>query len=44
MRLIRVSIEDLELGTILPGEVKSIDEEHFFRQLKLDTSSLIRRA
>jgi 23S rRNA pseudouridine2457 synthase len=44
MRLIRVSIEDLELGTILPGEVKSIDEDHFFRQLKLDTSSLIRRA
>jgi 23S rRNA pseudouridine2457 synthase len=40
MRLIRISIEDLELGTLLPGQVRSIEEEHFFSLLKLDTASL----
>lgn len=35
-RLIRVSIEDLELGNIQPGEVKEIDEIEFFKKLKID--------
>jgi 23S rRNA pseudouridine2457 synthase len=35
-RLIRVSIEDLELGTMQPGEVMEIEEEEFFRKLKID--------
>jgi 23S rRNA pseudouridine2457 synthase len=34
-RLIRVSIEDMELERLQPGEVKEIDEETFFRKLKL---------
>jgi len=36
MRLIRVSIEDLSLGELQPGEVKEIEEEAFFTQLKLE--------
>ena len=35
-RLIRVSIEDLELGDLQPGEVKEIKEEEFFRRLKIE--------
>ena len=34
-RLIRVSIEDLLLGDLQPGQVKEIDELVFFEQLKL---------
>ncbi len=35
-RLIRVSIEDMELQELQPGEVKEVDEETFFRKLKLN--------
>jgi 23S rRNA pseudouridine2457 synthase len=35
-RLIRVSIEDLELGDLQPGEVREIEEEEFFRKLKIE--------
>ena len=35
-RLIRVSIEDLELGTLEPGKVLEIEEERFFSLLKID--------
>ncbi|MCD6012571.1 MAG: rRNA pseudouridine synthase [Flavipsychrobacter sp.] len=35
-RLIRVSIEGLELGTLAPGEVKEIGEKEFFKLLKID--------
>ncbi|MFN8116069.1 MAG: pseudouridine synthase [Bacteroidia bacterium] len=35
-RLIRLSIEDLELGDLQPGCVKEIEEEEFFRKLKID--------
>lgn len=35
-RLIRVSIEDLELGDLQPGCVREIEEEDFFRKLKID--------
>lgn len=35
-RLIRVSIEDLELGDLQPGCVKEIEEEEFFRKLKIE--------
>ena len=34
-RLIRISIEDLELGDLKPGGVKEIEEEDFFRLLKI---------
>jgi len=34
-RLIRTSIEDLELGDLKPGEVKEIEEEAFFSLLKI---------
>jgi 23S rRNA pseudouridine2457 synthase len=34
-RLIRVSIEDMELEGLPPGEVREIDEEIFFQKLKL---------
>ena len=34
--LIRLSIEDLELGDLQPGCVKEIEEEEFFRKLKID--------
>ena len=36
-RLIRVSIEDLELGDLKPGAVREIEESSFFKQLKIDT-------
>jgi len=35
MRLIRVSIEDMELGNLQPGSIKETDQSTFFRQLKL---------
>ena len=35
-RLIRVSIEDLLLGDLQPGEVKELPEEMFFSLLKID--------
>jgi 23S rRNA pseudouridine2457 synthase len=34
-RLIRVSIEDLELGQLAPGEVREIEESSFFTLLKI---------
>lgn len=34
-RLIRLSIEDMELGNLAPGEVKEYSEKDFFRLLKL---------
>ena len=34
-RLIRLSIEDLVLGDLQPGEVKEIEEDEFFTKLKL---------
>jgi 16S rRNA U516 pseudouridylate synthase RsuA-like enzyme len=34
-RLVRVSIEDLHLGDLPPGEVASIPEAQFFEALKL---------
>jgi 23S rRNA pseudouridine2457 synthase len=34
-RLIRVSIEDLTLHDLMPGEVKEVSEEEFFGKLKL---------
>lgn len=36
MRLLRTSIENLELGNLPAGEVKEVTEEEFFSQLKLD--------
>ena len=35
-RLIRVSIENLELGDLKPGEVREIDENDFFEKLKIN--------
>jgi 23S rRNA pseudouridine2457 synthase len=35
-RLIRVSIEDMTLQNLQPGEVKEIDEKEFFEKLKID--------
>lgn len=35
LRLIRVAIEDLELGNLPPGVVKEVTEEWFFRKLNL---------
>jgi 23S rRNA pseudouridine2457 synthase len=38
MRLIRTSIEDMELGNLPPGELKEIDRSTFFSQLNLNAS------
>jgi 23S rRNA pseudouridine2457 synthase len=35
LRLIRTSIEDLDLGNIQPGEVKEISEKEFFEKLRI---------
>ncbi len=35
LRLIRISIEDIELGNLMAGEVKEVTEEYFFEKLKL---------
>jgi len=42
MRLIRTSIEDLELGNLQSGELKEIDRSTFFSQLKLKFSTDIK--
>lgn len=34
-RLIRISIEDLELGDLQPGEVRELEESYFFDALKI---------
>ncbi len=36
LRLIRVSIENLLLGDLKPGEVKELEEQEFFRLLEID--------
>jgi 23S rRNA pseudouridine2457 synthase len=40
IRLIRYSIEDLEIGNIAPGEIREVPEEEFFTLLKLEKSSI----
>lgn len=35
-RLVRISIEDLLLGDLPPGHVRELEEETFFRLLKID--------
>lgn len=35
IRLIRVSIENLELGSLMPGEVQELSRETFYKKLKL---------
>ncbi len=35
-RLIRIAIDDLHLGGLLPGQVQEIEEENFFHLLKID--------
>ena len=35
IRLIRISIEDLELGDLKPGEVKEVSRDYFYSKLKL---------
>lgn len=40
IRLIRTSIEELELGNMQSGEVKELGEDLFFEKLCLDKSSL----
>ena len=35
-RLIRISIEDMALGDLAPGCVREVEEEKFFRLLKID--------
>ena len=35
LRLIRISIEEIELGDLEPGEVKEVTEQYFFEKLKL---------
>ena len=37
LRLIRVSIEDMQLGDLPPGGVKEFEQEEFFRLLKLES-------
>ena len=35
IRLIRTSIEEIEVKDLSPGEVKEVDEQYFFEKLKL---------
>jgi 23S rRNA pseudouridine2457 synthase len=35
LRLIRVSIEDIAIDDLQPGEIKEVDHEYFFEKLKL---------
>lgn len=42
MRLIRTSIEDMELGNLPPGEIQELDEATFFTLLKLKASAKIK--
>ena len=39
-RLIRISIEDIQLKELQPGSVQEFSEKEFFTQLKLDKSSI----
>lgn len=34
-RLIRLSIEDIELGDMQPGEIRELNQEEFYRKLRL---------
>jgi 23S rRNA pseudouridine2457 synthase len=43
MRLLRTSIEDMELGNLQPGTVKEVDESTFFSQLKLKAPGEIKQ-
>lgn len=36
IRLIRIAIEDIQLGNMQPGEVIEITEEEFFNKLHLN--------
>jgi len=36
-RLIRIAIEDITLGGLAPGQVREMEEEEFFRLLKIDS-------
>lgn len=36
IRLIRISIEDIQLGNMKPGEIREMNEKDFFEQLHLD--------
>jgi 23S rRNA pseudouridine2457 synthase len=36
VRLIRISIEDITLGNLQPGEVREMAEADFFQQLHID--------
>jgi 23S rRNA pseudouridine2457 synthase len=40
MRLIRTSIESMELGNLQPGELNEVDQSTFFSQLKLKSPTL----
>lgn len=40
-RLIRTSIEDIQLGNMKPGEVREIAEEEFFRKLRISQSKYL---
>ena len=42
IRLIRTSIENLELGDLPAGGIKEITEAEFFEKLKLDANSRIK--
>jgi 23S rRNA pseudouridine2457 synthase len=35
VRLIRTSIENISIAKLLPGQVKEVDKEYFYQQLKL---------
>ena len=35
IRLIRIAIEDIDIKNLLPGEVKEVDEQFFFKKLNL---------
>ena len=41
IRLIRTSIEDIQIGSMQPGEVIEFNENDFFRLLKLNDQGLI---
>lgn len=43
-RLIRTSIEDMELGTLAPGAVREMEEKEFFELLKLGGEGSARRS
>ena len=41
MRLIRMAIEDMELGDLQPGKVKEVEEEFFFEKLNLKSGQQV---